>query len=129
MAESLDHRRLVRGLVGHLLRSHVRVLAADTPGWPRTPALSGRRPDVLGFYRAGGAVVAGEAKRGPELWACRAQLDELTHALPRYGPKGADAALVLAVLPGYEDEALALAATLTGRTAVSVWTPIHTTAA
>lgn len=124
MAEGREHRLLVRALVGHLQARHVTVLSADSRGWPRSAAVGQRRPDVYGYYQAGGAAVAGEAKRGPELWACRSQLEELAAALPEHGPRGAGAVLVLAVGEGFRDEAEDFARTMnSGRTSVTVWSP------
>ena len=38
------------------------------PRLARVRMLGARRPDVFGYCNVVGAVVAGEAKRGPELW-------------------------------------------------------------
>jgi hypothetical protein len=124
MAEGREHRRLVRALVGHLQDCHVTVAAAAIRGWPSPQAVGARRPDVLGYCAPLGIVVAGEAKRGPELWSCRPQLAELAEALPRLGPSGTDAVLMLATLPGWEDDGRAVAASLPRyRTVISVWSP------
>jgi len=119
VAEGREHRLLVRELVRHLQSRHVTVIGADSRGWPRSPAVGRRRPDVLGYYRPGGAAVAGEAKRGPELWSCRPQFEELAAALPACGPKGAGAALILAVGEDFRYARTMVA----GRTSVTVWTP------
>lgn len=124
MPESREHRLLVRALVRHLQSRHVTVLSADSRGWPRSPALGSRRPDVLGYYTPSGTAVAGEAKRGPELWACRSQLEELAVELPRLGPRGGGAALVLAVGDDFRDDAEDLVRTIaSGRTTIAIWTP------
>src|SRR5437879_2109064 len=93
MAESREHRRLVRCLVRQMRASGIDVIRAAAPGWRIPPLVGGRRPDVFGYYVIGAAVAAGEAKRGPELRSSRAQLAEIAAALPLYGPKGAGALL------------------------------------
>jgi hypothetical protein len=124
MAESRDHKRLVACLVRRMMEQSITVTAAQAPGWPPPPWIGRRRPDVFGYYRTGGAVVAGEAKRGPELWDCRQQIEELATALPLSGPSGADALLILGVMPGWETEAADFCATLSLlRTAPIVWSP------
>lgn len=126
--EGREHRQLVRCLLRHLQDSHVSVLGADARGWPASPAVGRRRPDVFGYYPSGGAVVAGEAKRGPELWASRTQIADLARHLPALGPRNSGAALVLAVGHGYLDEALNMLSTVDlGRTTVTVWSPPGTT--
>lgn len=124
MAESREHQRLVSGLVRHLQSLGVVVIAADAPGWRRTPLVGGRRPDVVGYHPAGRYAVAGEAKRGPEIWSCRAQIVALADALPARGPIGGGALLVLAVGEGWEDDATDFCRTLTpSMTSTHVWSP------
>ena len=124
MTETRIHRRLVAALVRDMLARGIRVTAADAPGWRRPQLVGRRRPDVVGYYHAGGAVVAGEAKRGPELWGSRPQLEEMALALPAVGPIGGYALLILGVLPEWEREAAALCSSLSlPRTASVVWTP------
>lgn len=105
MAESREHRALVADLVRQMLARGITVRTADSPGWSRPSLVGLRRPDVFGFYRAGGTIVAGEAKRGPELWSSRTQLEQLADALPTTGPPGTQALLILAVPSEWELEA------------------------
>lgn len=122
MAEGREHRLLAAGLARSMAAGGVRIQGADAPGWPRSPWVGGRRPDVVGHLRVGGAAAAGEAKRGPELWGCLAQLRHIAAALPDRGPAGAGALLILAVGYGWEEEAEEMARELAGvRTAVVVW--------
>ncbi len=62
MAESRDHRLLVAALLRRMIERGIAVHGADAAGWPRPQLVGGRRPDVLGYYAAGGSAVAGEAK-------------------------------------------------------------------
>lgn len=125
VAEGREHRQLVRCLLRHLQDSHVSVLGADARGWPASPLVGRRRPDVFGYYRTGGAVIAGEAKRGPELWASRTQIADLARHLPALGPRNSGAVLVLAVGHGYLYDAADMLSTLElGRTTVTIWSPV-----
>lgn len=122
MAESREHRLLVLSLVTRMLEYDIAVLAAEAPGWRRPAVIGGRRPDVIGFYRVGGSVVAAEAKRGPELWSCQRQLEEMAQALPTTGPVGAGALLILGVPREWVAEAQELCAQIDApRTAATVW--------
>lgn len=124
MPESRDHRLLVVALVNRMGEQGITVLGAEAPGWRRPALVGGRRPDVLGYYRPGGCVVAGEAKRGPELWDCARQLAEIAEALPSQGPPGAGALLIIGVMPGWADEARELCTLIAcPRTNTSVWSP------
>lgn len=124
MPETREHRRLVSALVARMQQSSITVMSAAAPGWPAPPLIGGRRPDVLGFYRPGGSVVAGEAKRGPELWACLSQLQAIAMALPELGPRGGGALLILGVMPGWEAEATAFCDQIRSpRTSSQVWSP------
>lgn len=126
MAESREHQRLVRSLTAHLQRSRVTIVGVAARGWPTPPLLGGRRPDVLGYYfPGGGAAVAGEAKRGPELWGCRGQIEDLLDVLPALSSRGTGALLVLGVPAPWRVEAEEFARTLPrGRTAIDVWAPV-----
>lgn len=107
-----------------MIERGIAVRGAAAAGWPRPELVGGRRPDVLGYYAAGGTVVAGEAKRGPELWSCRAQLTDIARALPSRGPVGGGALLILGVLPGWETEAMELCSLIEcPRTSSMVWSP------
>lgn len=120
--EGREHRRLVSSLVRRMQASGLTVQAAECPGWPRPPTIGRRRPDVVALYRAGGAVVAGEAKRGPDLRRSHSQLSELAEALSGRGPRGAGALLILAVPLGWEAEAFDVCADLPrSRTMTTVW--------
>jgi hypothetical protein len=122
LAEGREHRLLATGLARSMAAAGVRIEGAEAPGWPRSPWVGGRRPDVVGELRVGGAAAAGEAKRGPEMWRCLAQLRHIAAALPGRGPAGADALLILGVGYGWEEEAEEVARAVTGtRTAVVVW--------
>jgi hypothetical protein len=67
--------------------------------------------------------MAGEAKRGPELWACRHQLRDIAAAPPAYGPNGAGALLILGLGDAWAGDARDLCDSLgNGRTATAVWT-------
>lgn len=124
MAETRQHQRLVLALVRYLQRVGCEILAADAPGWPRTPLLGGRRPDVLAYYTIGGCMLAGEAKRGPEMWKALAQLDSVAAALPGWGPIGSGGLLILAVEPEWDAEARLLCSVVSRpRTFATVWTP------
>lgn len=124
MSETREHRLLVAALVARMQHSSITVLSAAAPGWPRPPLIGGRRPDVVGFYRPGGSIVAGEAKRGPELWGCLSQLEDIAAALPELGPQGSGALLILGVMSGWESEAKAVCELIqTPRTSSQVWSP------
>src|SRR5690349_6196289 len=102
----------------------VEIESADAPGWPGTRRLGARRPDVFGFYAPGYAVAAGEAKRGPELWSCRDQIEQLAQALPRYAKPGMGSLLILAVPQAWREEAQELCSGLAvNDTSVVVWSP------
>jgi hypothetical protein len=124
VAESRGHRQLVRGLIRHMLGSGVQIIAAAAPGWPAPPLIGGRRPDVVGYYPVGAALMAGEAKQGPELWSSRHQLRDIAAALPAHGPAGAGALLILAVSDPWAGDARNFCDHLaTGRTSATVWSP------
>src|SRR4051812_1785512 len=103
MAESREHRRLVAAVVRDMLDVGITGLAAAAPGWPAPPLIGGRRPDVRGYYAIGAAVIAGEAKRGPEAWSSIRQLQDIADALPSDGPAGAGSLLILAVREAWAD--------------------------
>jgi hypothetical protein len=86
MPENREHRRLVLALVREMLGAGITVPGAAERGWSRPPLIGGRRPDVVGFYGVGAAVTADEAKRSPELWAARGQLQNIVAALLENGP-------------------------------------------
>jgi hypothetical protein len=67
-------------------------------------------------------VIAGEAKRGPELWDCIDQLRAIADALPSAGPSGGGCLFILAVGLGWQEDALEVGRLVaTGRTTVSIW--------
>lgn len=79
---------------------------------------------MFGYYTVSGSAVAGEAKRGPELWASRDQIQDVAMALPYYGPTGGGALLILAVSMGWEADAGELCRTIhASRTATAIWSP------
>ncbi len=122
MSETRDHRRRVLALARAMQDRGITVVAADAPGWPRPERIGGRRPDVLGFYSVVGVWVAGEVKRGPEVWACYSQLYQVAVALPGLCPPGACALFVLAVSEEWEPDAVLMCETLQGQqTWVTVW--------
>lgn len=102
----------------------IRVSAAAAPGWPAPPLIGGRRPDVVGYYAIGAAVIGGEAKLGPEVWSSLQQLQAIAEGLPSLGPAGAGSVLIVAVREPWADVARDVCSFITGnRTATTVWTP------
>jgi hypothetical protein len=100
----------------------ITVIAADAPGWPIPPTMGGRKPDVIGHYPVVGVPVAGEAKRGPEVWSCFPQFYEEAQSLSGLCPRGACSLLILAVGDGWEGDAAVVCDVLTGPgTWVTVW--------
>jgi hypothetical protein len=104
--------------------SSITVGGAAAPGWKPPPLIGGRRPDIVGYYRIGGSIVAGEAKRGPELWGSLGQLEDIAVALPTLGPIGGGALLIVAVTAGWEAEASAVCELIPSpRTSRAIWSP------
>lgn len=124
MTETREHRRLVMALLRYLQGVGCVILAADAPGWPRTPTLGGRRPDVLAYYRIGGCMIVGEAKRGPEIWESVNQLTSVARGLPGRGPIGSAALVVLAVAAEWHSEGRAVCDAISQpRSFATAWTP------
>lgn len=116
---SREHERIVTGLLRYMVNVGTTIWGADAPGWPGAPRVGRRRPDILGYYRPGAALAAGEAKRGPELWGCATQIEDLAQALGSMRVGGA--VLFLGVGPGWAAEAKALIDCIdTGKTSILV---------
>jgi hypothetical protein len=68
--------------------------------------------------------MAGAAKRGPDLWSSRHQLQDIADDLPSHGPDGAGALLILAVSATWAADAHEMCDSITTtHTVMTVWTP------
>jgi hypothetical protein len=122
MSESREHRAIVSSLAVAMATAGIRIVGVEAPGWPSAPMIGTRRPDVFGRISPRAEAVIGEAKRGPELWACARQIEELALALPGYGPAGAGALVIVDVPSEWVTSAETLLDHLQlGRTAALVW--------
>jgi hypothetical protein len=65
-AESPEHRRLVRGLIGYFNRIGFTVTNAACEGYTQCPEIDGRIPDVWGRNNEG-LIAIGEAKTNDDL--------------------------------------------------------------
>jgi hypothetical protein len=67
--ESLEHKRLVKALIGELTRQGFEIINASCEGYKPCPEIEGQSPDVRAYKRIQDFIAIGEAKTADQFFS------------------------------------------------------------